>query len=366
MDVDLQLLKQQQVLIRGTFSIPASVKTLGIYGPSGAGKTSLLRCLAGLEVNMQGQINWDGAEPQINPPVVGLVFQDGVLYPHLTVAENLAFASRFENANPQVAAIDALVPDVVCNALSIEHLLNKPVSVLSGGEKQRVAIARALLNKPDVLLLDEALSAMDRVLKRRVMGVIAELARQGLLVIMVSHALREIALFCERVLMVRDNTVGKVCEPAELLMQLQDLSVAESSAVDDFNNDYNTIDPLFSVLDVAIQEGHEISDMARFTLGPHHLFSSSYSIFSDNQARVRVDASQVVISLQKPVHSSMLNHLPVRIAAIKKLSSDKVLLQLDINSAGDQQMLHAVLSTFSAHQLDLSIGKDVFASFKAH
>ena len=364
MDLNLRLEKQGQTLISGKISVPEKMTSIGIYGPSGAGKTTFLRCLAGLEPTMKGHIKWPSQLSKDYSPKVGLVFQDGVLYPHLTVEENLAFAARFANDAPQVKAIAELSGRSICKALYVDQILNKPVTLLSGGEKQRVAIARALLNKPDVLLLDEAMSAMDRVLKSNVMRFIAELAQQGLLVIMVSHTLRELALFCERVICINDNQIRSACEPSELIAQVQSDNVPG----------FSPIDPLFSVLEAVRADKNDAKqeketqefDMARSHVGEHVVYSNSYSVFADNVCRIRVDASQVVVSLQKPQQSSMLNHLPVRIESIETLSQSKVLLSLSITGSDKPQTLTAILSKFSIAQLNLAAGDAVFASFKAH
>ena len=363
MDLNLFLAKQGHVLIEGQMSVPDAITSIGVFGPSGAGKTSLLRCLAELEPTMQGQIKWPSRYTQAYPPRVGMVFQNGVLYPHLTVAENLGFAAQFANPLPQVDAIACLNLELICQVLYIETLLDKPVTLLSGGEQQRVAIARALLNKPDVLLLDEAMSAMDRMLKSNVMRFIADLAQQGLLVITVSHTLRELALSCEQIICISENKIKSIHLPSALIEQVHSQPAMG----------FDTIDPLFSVLDVTpnhgeSEVGYHLSepDLLSFWLGKYLLYSSSYSVFADSAARLRVDASQVVISIHKPIQSSMLNHLPVCVQSITRLSQSKVLLHLSITDIDKPQTLTSVLSHFSVIQLNLTEGDQVFASFKAH
>src|SRR5579884_4327330 len=143
-----------------SFSV-ADGETLVILGPSGAGKTSLLRLIAGLEAAESGSLALDGRDllgvaPQHRR--VAFVFQDDALFPHMTVYENLAFALRMKRA--RASEIDARVRDVA-SALDIAaHLRHRPAR-LSGGERQRAALARAVLSDPRVLLLDEPLAHLD-------------------------------------------------------------------------------------------------------------------------------------------------------------------------------------------------------------
>jgi ABC-type sugar transport system ATPase subunit len=129
-------------------ALDVGAETVAIVGPSGAGKSTLLRAVAGL-VDSSGSVHvgdrdWTRLPPQRRS--VGFVFQDYALFPHLTVRGNVAFAGP---------------PDGVLERLGIAHLANAHPAELSGGERQRVALARALARRPEVLLLDEPLSALD-------------------------------------------------------------------------------------------------------------------------------------------------------------------------------------------------------------
>lgn len=159
---------------------------LAIVGPSGAGKSTLLRTVAGLEPRARGFVRVDGAVWQdagagIRVPAwerrVGWVPQDALLFPHLSVRENLAYAGAERGDVEAVAAL-----------LQVDGLLDRRPRRLSGGERQRVALGRALLSRPRLLLLDEPFSALDRPLRSQLTSSVAALARErGLPLLLVSH-----------------------------------------------------------------------------------------------------------------------------------------------------------------------------------
>jgi molybdate transport system ATP-binding protein len=171
----------------------SEARTIGIVGPSGAGKSTILRVLAGLERRAVGEVRVGGETWQDRAGAfvpawrrrVGWVPQDGVLFPHLSVAENLGYAARMP-----VAEIAAL--------LDIGPLLARPPRNLSGGERQRVALGRALCSAPRLLLLDEPLSALDRPLRARVAAAVARHATErGLAMVLVSHDDADLAAMVE-------------------------------------------------------------------------------------------------------------------------------------------------------------------------
>ena len=160
--------------------------SVAIVGPSGAGKSTLLRVLAGVERRGRGRVVVDGVSWQdpergvLVPPWkrrVGWVPQEVLLFPHLTVAQNLGYAGADDGAIRQTAHL-----------LQVSELLGRRPRRLSGGERQRVALGRALLSDPQLLLLDEPFSALDRPLRGQLTTVVREWsAERGVPLVLVSH-----------------------------------------------------------------------------------------------------------------------------------------------------------------------------------
>ncbi|PHK93503.1 polyamine ABC transporter ATP-binding protein [Pseudoroseomonas rhizosphaerae] len=186
-------------------------------GPSGSGKTTLLRLVAGFGTPDSGRILIGGRDATRQPPWarnVGLVFQNYALWPHMTVAENVAFGlqrrrvPRAERDRRVRAALDLV---------GLAHLMDRRPAQLSGGQQQRVAIARTLAIEPEVLLLDEPLSNLDAGLRAGVRAELVELQRRlGLTTILVTHDQEEANAAADRMAVLNDGKVLQVGRPAEL------------------------------------------------------------------------------------------------------------------------------------------------------
>ena len=181
-----------------------------LFGPSGGGKSTLLRTIAGFETPRTGRIalggeTWFDSETRVNVPAhlrpVGFMFQDARLFGHLGVAGNLAFADK----RSRTRAAGFHHGDVIA-ALDLRPLMDRSIGSLSGGERQRVALARTLLTRPKLLLLDEPLSALDVERKADILPYLEELPKRfGIPTIYVSHALEEVVRLADRVLVLADG-----------------------------------------------------------------------------------------------------------------------------------------------------------------
>jgi spermidine/putrescine transport system ATP-binding protein len=193
-------------------------ETLALLGPSGSGKTTLLRIIAGLERAESGEVNWDGNALRDMPPDrrnFGLVFQDYALFPHLNVAGNIAFGISMHGSSR--AEQDRIVREMLdlVNLSGCEH---RRVDSLSGGEQQRVALGRALATCPRLLMLDEPLSALDRALRRELVGEIKQILRQTRIpAIYVTHDQEEAFAVATRIAILHDGRILQESTPEHIL-----------------------------------------------------------------------------------------------------------------------------------------------------
>jgi len=184
---------------------------LALLGPSGCGKSTLLRAIAGLEPAAAGQICWDGmdlAAVPVHRRGFGLMFQDGVLFPHRDVAGNIAYGLRRARLNR--SDIDSRVKDLL-KLVGLPGYGPRRVATLSGGEAQRVALARALAPRPRLLLLDEPLAALDRSLRERLLvDLRSVLTRTGTTAVFVTHDQGEAFAVADQLAVMRSGTIRQI------------------------------------------------------------------------------------------------------------------------------------------------------------
>ena len=195
----------------------ASGEFLTLLGESGSGKTTLLRLIAGFEPPTTGEIWMSGARLDTLPPYrrrVNTVFQHYALFPHLSVQENVAYGLRVTHAEKTE------IPSRVTQALRMvkmeEYAAARPAK-LSGGQQQRVALARALVNRPQLLLLDEPLSALDANLRKQMQGELKCLQRElGITFLFVTHDQEEAMALSDRIALLKDGALEQVASPREI------------------------------------------------------------------------------------------------------------------------------------------------------
>jgi len=227
---------------------------LTLFGPSGAGKTTLLRCLAGLNEPDSGRIEvqgetWFDLERGINLAPqrrrVGFVFQDYALFPNMTVRGNLEFALRKGAERKRV--------DDLIDMMELGDLQHSKPSSLSGGQQQRVALARALASEPELLLLDEPLSALDLEIRQRLQDEILRLQRHfGLTAVLVSHDISEVYKLSRRVIVIEHGRVVKEGPPAEVF------GSSQANGKFHFAGEVLAIEPADVVFAVSVLVGNQI------------------------------------------------------------------------------------------------------------
>ena len=326
-----------------------------LYGHSGSGKTTCLRCIAGLEraedgfVQINDQVWQDSRNGLFVPPhkrALGYVFQEASLFPHLSVRANLEFG--FKRIARQQRRVDLAH---ATELLGIAHLLDRRPQHLSGGERQRIGIARALLTSPQLLLMDEPLAALDSKRKSEILPYLERLHDElDIPVLYVSHAQDEVARLADHIVLLSDGQVlasgpiGETLARLDLPMALgDDAGVVINGSVSAYDTHYQLLTLQLPDSALSMRVAH-----APLALG--------------KQLRIKVQARDVSLSLQAQEPSSILNRLPVTVTG--EISADNnahVLVRLD---AGGTPLL-ARITRFSRDQLQLCPGQALWAQIKA-
>ncbi len=210
----------------GSFRLQVDCEFEGItavLGPSGCGKTTMLNIIAGLIRQDSGSIILNGRDISNLPPEkrrIGYVFQDYALFPHMTVRENLSYGNRGS-------------VDEIAEISGITHLLDRSVRLLSGGEKQRVALARALITEPDLLLLDEPMSSVDELMRKRLIVEMGSILKNYRIpVVYVTHSRREAFLMADRIAVMLGGKILQIDEAEKVFEEPKNRHVAEFMGVE--------------------------------------------------------------------------------------------------------------------------------------
>ena len=338
--------------LHSAFEIPASGIT-AIFGASGAGKTLLLRCLAGLEPGARGRIEMNGRTWQddgrgiflrTHERGLGYVFQEPSLYNHQSVRRNLAFG--YERT---VAAARTVQWDQAIALLDIGTLLERAPATLSGGERQRVAIARALLASPGLLLLDEPLAALDAGRKREILPFLATAQRElAIPMIYVSHQMEEIVALAAHLVLLQHGTVLANGPLAATLARV-DLPIAQ--------------DEDGGVLIDAVAAAHDARyHLTQLDFPGGRILVPLESLALGTAVRLRIRARDVSLALSLHEDSSILNRVAATVVEFAPTANPaNVLVRLD---AGGSALL-ARVTLRSREQLQLAPGSRVWAQVKS-
>ena len=317
-------------------ALELGAETVALVGPSGAGKSSVLRAVAGLlrpdhGVVALGPETWLDTTRGIDIPPerrrVGLVFQEYALFPHLDVRGNVAYGASDRGHIPELL-----------ERFRIDHLASAHPRDISGGERQRVALARALAREPDILLLDEPLSALDAYTRAAVRGELHELISDlGLPTLLVTHDFEDAATLADRVGVIVDGAILQLGSPQELLARPSDRFVASFTGA---NLLPGVAAPGGDGLTEVVLDGGGIVWTADAGSG---------------RVAVAVYPWEVSISREMP-HDSALNHVRAPVVSIVPLGN-RVRVRVG--------PVTAEVTAGSAERLGIREGEVVVASFKA-
>ncbi len=326
-----------------------------LFGRSGSGKTSTVNAIAGLIRPHHGHIVVDGmvlldTAHGVFVPVhhrrLGYVFQEGRLFPHLTVRQNLLFGAWLA---PRRASAGPPRLDEVVELLGIGPLLGRRPGRLSGGEKQRVAIGRALLAQPRLLLMDEPLASLDAERKEEILPYLERLRDHGNVpIVYVSHAAAEVARLATTIVLVADGRVQAVGPAAEIMGRAGQYPLAGGFEAG-------------AVLSATVAAHDACWDLTELSGGFGRLVVGRLDLPVGSRLRVRIRARDVMLATIKPSGISALNVLPATIAALVPTGEEAVEVQLRL---GPERLL-ARITRRSQQALNLAPGCAIFAVIKA-
>ncbi len=342
---------------QGAFTLEARFQSDGkltaLFGPSGSGKTTIANAISGLirpdhgKVVAQERVLLDTERHTFVPKHrrrVGYVFQEGRLFPHLNVRQNLLFGRWFTPKRERKAGFDRVV-----ELLGVGHLLDRRPSTLSGGEKQRVAMGRALLSDPRLLLMDEPLASLDEARKAEIYPYIERLRDEGgVPIVLVSHSVAEIARLATSVVVLSEGRVIASGAASEILRHtslFRHSGPAEAGA-------------LIEGHVLRHEEAYELT-VLQTGVGPLTVPRLDRPI--GTPLRIRLRARDIILSVKPPEGLSALNVLEGQVSAIGEASGPSIDVVLDCGG----EALVARMTRKSAEELGLRPGLCVHAIIKS-
>jgi len=312
-----------------------------ILGPTGAGKTVLLETIAGIHTPESGRIilgdkEITSTEPRLRN--IGMVYQDYMLFPHLTVEENITFGLRQRKISSDKQ--HALVEEM-SSLLEISHLTKRYPGTLSGGEQQRVALARALVLKPEILLLDEPMSALDGHTRERMRMELSRIQKLiGMTIVQITHHFDDVFALANRIAIMREGRIVQVGETSEVFLHPSDTFVAE----------------FLGIGNIIRGTSSKYGNITQITTVNGTAFFAASGIIGDVVATLH--AEDVILS-KAPFTSSARNCLSGTVSEVIPAGST-VRVILDVGF-----LLTALLTRESCCELHLESGSRVYATFKA-
>ena len=311
-----------------------------VLGPTGSGKTILLETIAGFYIPDEGKVFLRNREITALPPEkrgIGLVYQDSMLFPHKNVFDNISYGLRIRNRPAK--EIKKTVEEIAAK-MKISHILGRYPATLSGGEAQRVSIARALVLQPDLLLLDEPLSALDLPMRNELIEELKRIHRDfGTTFIHVTHNQQESLILGDRIGIMNEGSLLQVGEPDDVFRKPKTEFVANFVAVDNLFPGKATIEGNLSIIDV---DGLKILSSDR----------------KEGKVHVTIRPEDIIVS-KTEMMSSARNTFKGRII---ELSDRGAIIRLVVD-CGIPFVVYITRQSFL--DMNLNIGSNVFMNFKA-
>jgi molybdate transport system ATP-binding protein len=328
------MIRLQHSIAKGAFRLDVDVEIpdtgiTGVFGESGSGKTTLLRCIAGLEGK--------GGLP-VHQRNVGYVFQQPALFPHLDVRGNIDYGRK----RARTHRVDS---DQVVEMLDLVGLLDRKPATLSGGEAQRVAIAAALMRSPDIVLMDEPLASLDRRRRDELLPYFDRLHDElSVPVVYVSHEIGEVSRLCDHLILLEQGRVAAAGNLFDVLSRVDVPVLSGRNA---------------GVVLWATPVDHE-DGLTKFDFGDGDIWAPGHFETGRNPLRLRVSASDVSITRERPVGTTILNVIRATIEDVHVVDEAIALVRLGV---GNQDLLARVTNR-SVRRLGLTAGERVFAQVK--
>lgn len=333
----------------------------GIFGPSGAGKTSLLETLAGLRRGARGTVRLGGVTwldaTLFLPPEerrIGYVPQESLLFPHLDVRGNLLAGARRARAAGADPEADL---ERVAGLLELGHLLARDVVTLSGGERKRVALGRALCSAPRLLLLDEPLAALDLPLRRRLLPVLRRV-REELTVpmLVVSHDPVEVQALCDEVIVLREGRQIARGEPRAVLTDAAVFPLAEEEWGD------AGLENLMPARVLRHEDGLSVLGLGTGMENGLELRVFRFDAAPGTELMVGISSNEMLLATEEPVGLSARNVLPARIREIRAVGDRRLVLAELVEGVPP---LAVAVSEGTPSRLGLDVGRRIHLVMKA-
>ncbi len=324
-------------------------KVTAFLGASGSGKTTLLNCISGTLTPDRGQILFGNetlydSDSRINIAPekrrIGYVFQEGHLFPHLTVKQNIGYGQ------PKTVQKNENNVSQILDILEISDLLERYPKQLSGGQRQRVAVARAINMQPSILLMDEPLASLDRGLKNRIIPYLYNIKQTyEIPILYVTHAISEVMALADEAYIISDGMITFKGEPHELLTTPSTLPLANFTGVE-------------NILSLPIANSDKEKGVTALEIGTQRLIIPYMEIETNNEVPIAIRAEDIIISLE--------DNLPISARNILKGTIDSVQNQTLVSIKVEQHLMTVKITPDACKQLQLCQGKEVYCVIKAN